>query len=623
MTRNPNRLFYIKTMKTLHPFLAIGVLCFLAGQQVFGAPYLSPVALAPGRDGKALYISDATGKRVTIFDIGTSKVAGAISLSQTPADLVFAPNGTHLYVAGAEPQGQIHVIDVARRRVVNRLPAGHTPTAVAVSPDGAKLYVSNRFNNNIGVYDLKSGKEVSRIPVPREPVALAVTPDGKTVFVANLLPTAPATSNYVAAVVSVIDTDSNKVVADLSLPDGSMSLRGVCVSPCGKYAYVTHILAHYQLPTTQLERGWMCTAGLTIIDVMERKVVNTVLLDEVEMGAANPWGVVCTADGKYLCVTHSGSHELSIIDRVALHERLAKAAAGTKVTEVTGSYSDVPSDLTFLVGIRRRIRLPGNSPRGVAIAGGKVYAAEYFTGTLAAVDIDPAATTRPQSLSLGRQPDMTVVRRGEMIFHDAERCFQKWQSCVSCHPDIRVDGLNWDLLNDGIGNPKNTKNMLYTHKTPPSMSLSVREGAEAAVRSGFKFIQFALPPEEESKAVDEFLKALTPVPSPHLVRGDLSPSARRGRNVFRKANCGDCHSGPYFTNLREYDIGTGIGPDKGRAFDTPGLNELWRTAPYLHDGRAATVMEVLTTFNPGDRHGKTSNLSKQELDDLVEYLLSL
>jgi len=626
MTRNRNRLIFTKPMKPmrkLSPSVWVAVLLLFASHHVFAAVYLSPVSIVAAQDGRTLYITEATAKRVAIFDIASGRVTGAVDLPHTPAGLALAPNGAQLYVAGADPQGQVHVIDVAKRRVTNRLPAGHTPTAVAVAPDGTKLYVSNRFNNNIGVYDLKTGKELTRIPVSRDPVALAITPDGKTVCVANLLPTAPATSNYVAAVVSVIDADSNKVVANLALPDGSTALRGICLSPDGKYAYVTHILAHYQLPTTQLERGWMCTAGLTIIDVPARKVVNTVLLDEVEMGAANPWDVACSADGKYLCVTHAGSHELSIIDRAALHDRLAKAATGTKVTEVTSGVNDVPSDLTFLVGIRRRIRLLGGGPRGLAIAGGKVYAAEYFSGTLAVMDMDPAANARPQSLSLGRQAEITIVRRGEMIFHDADRCFQKWQSCSSCHPDVRVDGLNWDLLNDGIGNPKNVRNMLYAHRTPPAMSFGVREGAESAVRAGFKFIQFALPPEAECKAVDEFLKSLTPVPSPHLVNGDLSPAARRGKAVFKKANCADCHSGPYYTNLREYDIGNGVGQDKGRPFDTPALNECWRTAPYLHDGRAATMMDVLTIFNPGDRHGKTSNLSKQELDDLVEYLLSL
>jgi len=601
----------------------IAVLSLLASSHVLAAAYLSPVSVVPSGDGKTLYVAEATAKRVAIFDIASGKVTSTVDLPHSPAGLALAPNGAHLYVAGADPRGQVHVVDIAKRRVINRLTAGHTPTSVALSPDGAKLYVCNRFNNNIGVYDLNTGKELARIPVPREPVALAMTPDGQTVCVANLLPTAPATSNYVAAVVSLIDAGANKVVATLSLPDGSTALRGICLSPDGQYAYVTHILAHYQLPTTQLERGWMCTAGLTIIDVPARKVVNTVLLDEVEMGAANPWGVVCSADGKYLSVTHAGSHELSIIDRAAMHERLTKAATGTKVTEVTSNYNDVPSDLTFLVGIRRRIRLPGSSPRGVAIAGGKAYAALYFSGALAVMDLDPAANTRPQSLSLGREPTATIVRHGEMIFHDADRCFQKWQSCSSCHPDVRVDGLNWDLLNDGIGNPKNVKNMLYAHKTPPAMSLGVREGAESAVRAGFKFIQFSLPPEPECKAVDEFLKSLTPLPSPYLVNGELSPAARRGKAVFKKANCTECHSGSYYTNMKEYELGTGVGPDKGRPFDTPALNECWRTAPYMHDGRAATMMEVLTTFNPGDRHGKTSNLSKQELDDLVEYLLSL
>ena len=61
-----------------------------------------------------------------------------------------------------------------------------------------------------------------------------------------------------------------------------------------------------------------------------------------------------------------------------------------------------------------------------------------------------------------------------MLFNDAEICFQHWQSCASCHPDARVDGLNWDLMNDGLGNPKNTRSMLLVHQGGPAMSLGVR-----------------------------------------------------------------------------------------------------------------------------------------------------
>ena len=62
--------------------------------------------------------------------------------------------------------------------------------------------------------------------------------------------------------------------------------------------------------------------------------------------------------------------------------------------------------------------------------------------------------------------------------------------------------------------------------------------------------------------------------------------------------------------------------DSDAAFDVPTLIELWRTSPYLHDGRAATVKDVLSTFNPNDKHAKTSHLSEDELSHLVDYVLT-
>jgi cytochrome c peroxidase len=211
-----------------------------------------------------------------------------------------------------------------------------------------------------------------------------------------------------------------------------------------------------------------------------------------------------------------------------------------------------------------------------------------------------------------------------MLFNDARLCFQGWQSCASCHPsDGRVDALNWDLLNDGLGNPKNTKSMLLAHKTPPSMITGIRENAELAVRAGIRHIQFAVRPEEEAVAIDEYLKSLEPVPSPYLVNGKLSESAERGKKIFEKARCARCHEGSLYTDLKQHDVGTGQDLDKDRKFDTPTLIEVWRTAPYLYDGRSATMKEVLTIHNPDDRHGVTSNLSDNEIKDLAEFILSL
>jgi cytochrome c peroxidase len=187
-----------------------------------------------------------------------------------------------------------------------------------------------------------------------------------------------------------------------------------------------------------------------------------------------------------------------------------------------------------------------------------------------------------------------------------------------------VDGLNWDLLNDGVGNPKNTRSLLLAHQTPPVMFLGVRANAEAAVRAGIKFILFTNQPESVATSIDEYLKSLKPVPSPYLVHGKLSDAAKRGNKLFSQAGCADCHVPGLYTDLHPHDVGTRATYDgPADKFYTPTLIEVWRTAPYLHDGSAATMRDVVTTCNPHDEHGETSKLSQQDVDDLCEYVLSL
>ncbi|MHC4518369.1 MAG: c-type cytochrome [Planctomycetota bacterium] len=586
--------------------------------------YLSPLEVAADSGGQVLYIAEATAGQVAVFDVASNKVTRTISLPAPVGGLALARDGSRLYATGAVPEGRAFLIDLQADTGAKEIPVGHTPGALAPGPDGKKLYVCNRFNNDISVIDLATGVESARIAVPREPAALAITADGRTLFVGNHLPAGVADGSYAAAEVSVIDTASRKVVQSIQLPNGSMALRDITISPDGKYAYATHILARYQLPTTQLERGWMNTNALTIIDVANRRRVNTVLLDDVDRGAANPWSVVCTADGKYICTTIGGTHELMVIDRDKLHDKLGRVASGQKVSDASSSSEDVPNDLSFLVGLKRRVKLTGLGPRGLAVIGTRAYVTEYFSDSLGTVDIDPEVRPRARSVKLGPDKPLTAVRQGEIFFHDAALCFQKWQSCSSCHPgDARVDALNWDLLNDGLGNPKNTRSLLLAHRTPPSMSLAVRSTAEEAVRAGIRHIQFAVRPEEDAVAIDEYLRSLKPIPSPYLVNGALSERARRGKQVFESAGCSSCHSTALHTDGMQYNVGTGKLLDEGKEFDTPTLVEVWRTAPYLHDGRARTIVDVFKKHNPRDDHGQSSDLTEQQLADLAEYVLSL
>ena len=502
------------------------------------------------------------------------------------------------------------------------IPVGHTPIAPVASPDGTCIYVCNRFDNTVAVIDTATKAEVAKIPVLREPFAAAVTPDGKWLCVANHLPAGASDGDYVSAQVSIIDTAARNVAKNVVLPNGSTGLRGLAVSPDGAYAYATHILGRYQLPTTQLERGWMNTNAVSIIDIAKQELVNTVLVDDVDLGGANPWGVVCSADGAYLCLSHAGTHEISVIDRAAMHDKIAKVAAGEQVSEVSRAPEDVPNDLAFLVGMRRRLKLKGKGPRGIAIAGTTVYAAEYFGDSVGVVDVNPEARPGAASIALGPEQELSSVRQGQVFFNDAALCFQHWQSCASCHPDVRADGLNWDLLNDGMGNPKNTKSLFLSHQTPPVMITGVRDKAETAVRSGIRYIQFAVRPEEDAVAIDEFLKTVEAVPSPHLLEGALSEAAKRGEAIFNEIGCASCHPAPLFTDLQPYNVGTGKDRESEVKFDTPTLVEVWRTAPYLHDGRAATVLDMLKSEDSGAQHHPTG-LTDEQLADLAEYILSL
>jgi hypothetical protein len=222
---------------------------------------------------------------------------------------------------------------------------------------------------------------------------------------------------------------------------------------------------------------------------------------------------------------------------------------------------------------------------------------------------------------------MDQIRRGEFLFNDATRCFQRWLSCTSCHPEGRADSLNWDLLNDGMRNPKNAKSLILSWATPPSMSLGVRASMEVAVEKGFLFIQFVKIAERDLNAVRAYLRTAEPIPSPwhRLADGSLDSQAKYGEEVFNKAGCAHCHPAPLYTDMKMYDVGTQSDRDfeQHSEFDTPTLIELYRTGPFLHDGRAATLREVLIVFNPEDRHGSTSHLTDLEIDYLVAFLMSL
>jgi len=595
--------------KSIIFLLAVISMNIASGQQ----KYLSPTRMAIHPVTKEIYVLLSTANSLAKVDPVTEKVTGVFPLGFTPSDICFSAVGNtlYLYVTEYAPVGKVHILSPVNCKKSGSMEAGMYPSALCVNKQGSRAYVANRFSNDLSIIDLTKRKEIKRLPMIKEPKSLALSPDEKLLAVGNLVPLQSSLESPVCALVTLVDLQRDEIVEHIPLSDGAQSIEDVCFSKNGDMLYVTHLLSRYFFPTTQLERGWMNTNAVSLINIPARKYHTTLLLDDVYLGAANPCGMTLSTDGDKLFVAASGTHELIAVSLPPVLEKIKQQS----------HLAELANNLSFLSEDKLRIPLLGKGARYVVMQDNKLFVSEYFSGGLTVVDANSPATKRFIKLGVESEPDK--IRKGEQFFADASLCFQHWQSCVSCHPDARADGLNWDLINDGIGNPKNTKSMLYTHVTPPSMITGIRASAELAVRAGIRHIQFAERPEEDAECIDEYLKSLRPVPSPYLVNGKLSKKAKQGEALFKQANCHTCHSGEYWTDGKKYDVGTGIEEYIGIPFDTPTLKEIWRTAPYLYNGSAVTMKEVLTKFNKDDKHGVTSKMSKEEIEALEEYILSL
>lgn len=551
-------------------------------------------------DKGEMLLTEKGVKRVDLFSLD-GKLLRSYPMEAVPTGILV--DSGKAYVTTFETKGELKVLSLENGTVEVSIPTGSGACSPIFGIDKKRVYVCNQFENTVSEIDVENYKVLRIVKVLREPRSAVLSKDGRYMYVTNFLPSQRADVDYVAACVSVIEMDGFTKVKDIKLANGSNAVRGICMAPDGKYVYVSHNLGRFAVPTSQLQQGWMNTSAFSVIDTEKQEFVGAVVVDEPERGAAGIWSIAC--DDNQIYISHSGTHEISVIDHPALREKF----------EAYPNKDVLDYDLNFLYGIRERIPLQGNGPRSMLLVDDKLVVPTYFADVLNVMDVNTREVT---SVALNPNRTESDIHKGERFFNDASRCFQNWQSCNGCHPgDARTDGMNWDLMNDGVGNSKNCKSLLFSHVTPPNMISGIREHAERAVRAGYNFIQFFDIAEEEAVCVDEYLKSLQPVPSPLLVNGELSELAKEGRKVFDKLKCGECHSGPYYTDMKYHRIGDDVEFEQG--WDTPTLREVWRTSPYLFDGRAATMEEVFEVH----KHGIDKKVSKKDIEALVEFVNSL
>ena len=554
--------------------------------------------------GDYLYASDETGRHVYKLSL-----AGEVLKTYTSQRQInnVTTDGTYIYALEGGLDGTVVKLS-SDLSVEASAQVGHTPSDLVVVAD--KGYVANRFSGTVSVLSISGMTLSTTVAIDgREPIAMTAV--GTDVYVACHLPDESTQESVMSANVNVISSVTDTVTKTIPMVNGSSGVKDICVDPAGERIYISHIVGRYAYPTTQLDRAWINSNCFTILDTASGEILCTVLLDEVDQGAANPWGITVSADGKTLCVALSGLHEVMLVKLSTMNSRIdaiKKNASNALVDDLSGIVDYLP----FLNACRRRITV-GEGVRAITEKDGVLYCGNYFDGSITAVDL---ASDTTSTLCFVEQPEASAVRMGQMLWSDANNCYQRWQSCNSCHPDAVVDGFNWDNLNDGIGGGgKSARSMLYSHRTPPVMSTGIRPSAEVAVAAGMKFIQFNTLDEEKLAMIDEYLKYLYPQSSPALNRdGTLTESAEAGKALFEK-NCASCHPAPLYTDNNLYDVGTKHFSGDSGVYDVPTLNEVWRTAPYLHDGSLNTIEEVVRFF--------AKDLTDTEVQQLADFVRSI
>jgi YVTN family beta-propeller protein len=598
------------------------------GDRLAKPRYRSPVNLVSSADGRRLYATGSQGDSLLVVDLETRRVVKEIPVGSKPQAVALGPDGRRAYVSN-EGADSVAVVDLEAGRVTASIPVGDEPTGLALAPDGTTLFVANWFGNDISVIDLTRGVEVKRLPAGSNPIDLTLTPDGKRLLVANQLSYPTSRPNPPVSEVTMIDVE-RRVVSSRTAVVNAHLLEGIAVAPQGDLALITLVRPKNLLPAIQVSRGWMMTNGLGVIDLKSGRVTQ-VLLDEPGAFYADPNDVVFAPDGRLAFVSHSGADMVTVVDVERLRELLASASAAQL------------SSFANQLGLSRqyvRARIPtGANPKGLAVSpdGRWVYVACRLADSIAVIDtsrMEVAATIDVSGIT--RE---TVLRRGEKLFNSAGHTFQGQFSCRSCHPNNHVDRLQYDFEPDGLGrNVVDNRTLLEIDGTGPFKWDG--KNTSMYMQCGIRFARFLTRVEplspDDLNALVAFMRSLRNPPNSHRSPdGTLTPSQTRGKALFERAvrrdgkpidpkdRCITCHSPPKFTSQLKFDVGSSSPTDDNKEFDTPQLLNVYQSAPYLHDGKAMTLEEIWTRFNARDTHGISVDLSKADLNDLIEYLKTL
>ena len=590
--------------------------------------YKTPLNLALTPDQEELWVACEASDSVLVIDVHGQRKAAEIPVGRQPTDVTFDPSGQRAFVSN-RLDDTVSVVDVREREVTTVLEVGDEPHGVLLDRPGKHLYVLNTSIDSISVFDATTLREIKRLTASRSPWSLALSPDGRRLFVTNTLSRFVPERTPSMSEVTIIDTERTVVVDRKVLPAANL-LQGVAWHPSGDYAVITLNRTKNLVPMTRLLQGWTISNGIGI--VWRDGTIDQVLLDQPHLSFPDPADVIITPDGKYALATSSGSDRVAVVDLPKLTSML-KAATPYERSRVFPNHLGKPTE--FIAAF-----IPtGDSPRGITCSadGSRAYVANALDDSVTVINLSTLEASA--RIDLGGPEEITIVRRGEKLFHDANITFRRQFSCHTCHPDGHIDGITYDIEPDGLGvNPVDNRTLRGINDMAPykweGTNPSLRRQCGPRLAVFFTRIQPFTP--DELTALDTYICTIPRPPNRYRKLGaPLTPAQRRGKAMFErtrtndgrlipvKQRCVNCHPPPLYNDGFVHDVGTKMPLDRAGEFDSPHLLNIYDSAPYLHNGMARTLEEIWTTFNPYDQHGVTNDMTKDQLNDLIEHLKTL
>ncbi len=610
--------------------------------------YLNPADLKLSPDGRKLYAvcnGDDAVREVDLRAPGGlvastvgalphgSKVTRQVKVGHKPRCIALSPDGKTLYVSN-EWSDTVSEIDAATFQVRRTINVGWEPAGLTTDRGGKALYVANGIGNDVSVIDLKTGRELKRLSTARYPHHVLLSRDGRFVYVSNIQPHLGAYDQPPVSEIMAIDTRTRTIAERIIVP-GVIELQQIAEAPAklGGYLLVPFMRPKNLGPLIQVPQGWVLTHGVAVVRPAvipaNHASVTQVLLDDIDSSYAGGHGAAFTPDGRYALVTSSEARIVSVIDTAKLESRMRQVPADKIANRLDSAQ-------TFVVH-----RLPtGYDPGDVAISpeGRFAYIPNRLDDSVSVVDIPRQQVLA--SIDLGGPKTVSVLRHGERLFHDASYCFQGQFACATCHPEDHLDGLSWNLETPQLGRDRVANRTLrgiadtapykWNGKNPDLQTQCGPRIAKFLFRSeGFN--------EQELDDLVAFVKAIPLRPNRHLAAdGQLTDSQERGRQFYLRTRTNDgrtipghnrcvtCHpAGTHHTLKTMANVGSSNRYDTLSAFDIPQLDRVYQDAPYLHNGEALTLEEIWTVFNDKNTHGYTSDMSKEQLNDMIEYLKTL